>query len=331
MLPYYADVAGAPQNSIIGGAPCGCCRARATRSTRASREFFTYLSSAEVQADWHQATGYLPITTAAYELSKEQGFYERNPGTDTAIRQITLNPPTENSKGLRLGNYVQIRDIIDEELEAVWRRQETPRRRSTTAAARGNELLREFEARQLLSPGLAARARRGRARAPAAAGDRPAMKRVVFRGALLPLLLLAPQLAITLVFFLWPAGAGALAVAAQRRTPSGCRRASSGSTTSPALFERSGLLDSLRVTWCSASRSTVSGLAIALLLAVMADRVITGAGLYKTLLIWPYAVAPAVAGVLWLFMFNPTIGILAYLLEGPRRTTGTTSSTAARR
>ena len=82
-------------------------------------DFFSYLSSPEVQADWHQFSGYLPITQAAYDLGKEQGYYDENPGTEIAIKQITLNAPTENSKGLRFGNYVQIRTIIDEEFQSL--------------------------------------------------------------------------------------------------------------------------------------------------------------------------------------------------------------------
>jgi sn-glycerol 3-phosphate transport system substrate-binding protein len=145
MLPYYDDVEGAPQNSIIGGASLWVLQGHETEEYAGVAKFFTYLASPEVQADWHQATGYLPITTAAYELSKEQGFYDKHPGTDTAIKQITLNPPTENSKGLRLGSYVQIRDIIDEELEAVWNGSKSPQDALDDAAERGNQLLREFE------------------------------------------------------------------------------------------------------------------------------------------------------------------------------------------
>jgi sn-glycerol 3-phosphate transport system substrate-binding protein len=111
-------------------------------------KFFTYLSSPEVQAWYHQETGYLPITTAAYELSKEQGFYERNPGADVAIRQITLNPPTENSKGLRFGNFVQIRDIVAEELERVWAGDATAQEALDEVVRRGNELLRQFQQQQ---------------------------------------------------------------------------------------------------------------------------------------------------------------------------------------
>ena len=124
---------------------CGCCRATPPEDYKGVAKFFTYLSSPEVQADWHQTTGYLPITTAAYELTKQQGFYKEHPGTDTAIKQITLNPPTANSKGLRFGNFVQIRDIINEELEAVWNGSKSAKDALDDAVARGNQLLREFE------------------------------------------------------------------------------------------------------------------------------------------------------------------------------------------
>jgi sn-glycerol 3-phosphate transport system substrate-binding protein len=109
-------------------------------------KFFTFISSPEVQADWHQATGYVPITLAAYELTKKQGFYETHPGRDVAVLQLTNKPPTSNSKGLRLGNFVQIRDIEDEELEAVWAGQKTPKQALDEAVQRGNALLRQFQA-----------------------------------------------------------------------------------------------------------------------------------------------------------------------------------------
>ena len=98
-----------------------------------------------MQADWHQFSGYLPITQAAYDLSKEQGFYEANPGTELSIQQITLNEPTENSKGLRFGNYVQIRDIIDEEFQALLAGDKDAQGALDAVVERGNVLLREFE------------------------------------------------------------------------------------------------------------------------------------------------------------------------------------------
>ena len=73
-----------------------------------------------MQAAWHQNTGYLPITRAAYDLTRAQGFYDRNPGAAISIEQMTLKPPTENSKGLRLGSFVLIRDAIEDELEQVF-------------------------------------------------------------------------------------------------------------------------------------------------------------------------------------------------------------------
>ncbi|MGN7869712.1 sn-glycerol-3-phosphate ABC transporter substrate-binding protein UgpB [Paracoccus sp. 22332] len=146
MLPYYDDVEGAPQNSIIGGASLWVLSGRPDEEYAGVAKFFEYLSSPEVQADWHQFTGYLPITQAAYDLSKEQGFYEQNPGTEISIKQITLNPPTENSKGLRFGNYVQIRGIIDEEFEQLLSGSKDAQGALDSVVERGNALLAEFEA-----------------------------------------------------------------------------------------------------------------------------------------------------------------------------------------
>ncbi len=146
MLPYHEGAPGAPQNSIIGGATLWVLQGGEPEEYKGVAEFFSYLSSPEVQADWHQATGYLPITSAAHDLSKEQGFYEKNQGTETSILQMTLNEPTENSKGLRFGSFVQIRDIINEELEAVWAGEKSAQEALDAAAERGNELLRQFEA-----------------------------------------------------------------------------------------------------------------------------------------------------------------------------------------
>ena len=112
---------------------------------KAIAAFFTYLSSPEVQADWHQVTGYLPITNAAYELTQKQGFYDSKPGTDTAIKQMTNKAPTANSKGLRFGNFVQVRDIINGELEAIWAGGKTAQAGLDDAVRRGNQLLRKFE------------------------------------------------------------------------------------------------------------------------------------------------------------------------------------------
>ena len=145
MLPYWPDVAGAPQNSIIGGATLWVFKNKPKEHYAGVAKFFTFLSSPEVQADWHEATGYVPITNAAYELAKQQGFYEKNPGRDVAVLQLNNKPPTPNSKGLRLGSFVQIRDVEDEELEAVWSGKKTPKEALDDAVKRGNALLRQFQ------------------------------------------------------------------------------------------------------------------------------------------------------------------------------------------
>ncbi|MFV0437365.1 MAG: sn-glycerol-3-phosphate ABC transporter substrate-binding protein UgpB [Desulfopila sp.] len=144
-LPFWSTVEGAPQNTIIGGASLWVMAGKSAEHYKGVAAFLQFLSTPEIQAKWHQDTGYLPITMAAYELTKQQGFYQKNPGTDIAILQMTGKIPTENSKGLRLGNYDQIRTIIDEELEGVWAGKSTAETALNNAVTRGNALLRRFE------------------------------------------------------------------------------------------------------------------------------------------------------------------------------------------
>ena len=144
-LPYYPEVKGAPQNTIIGGASLWVMGGKKPAEYKGVAKFFTYMSSPKVQAEWHQKTGYVPITKAAYELTKKEGFYEANPGTDVAIQQLLLKNPTKDSKGIRLGNFVQIRGIIDEELESVWAQKKGPKQALDDAVERGNGELRKFE------------------------------------------------------------------------------------------------------------------------------------------------------------------------------------------
>ncbi|MBX7145879.1 MAG: sn-glycerol-3-phosphate ABC transporter substrate-binding protein UgpB [Alphaproteobacteria bacterium] len=145
MMPYWSDITKTPQNSIIGGATLWVLNGHKPEEYKGVAKFFTYLSSPTVQADWHQFTGYLPITKAAYELTDQQGFYKKNPGTDIAIKEITNKEPTENSKGLRMGNFVQVREVIEEELEAVWSGKKTAKQGLDDAVKRSNELLRQFQ------------------------------------------------------------------------------------------------------------------------------------------------------------------------------------------
>ena len=145
MLPYWSDVKGAPQNTIIGGASLWVMQGHSAAEYKAVAAFFNYLSKPEVQADWHQFTGYLPITTAAYDYTEKQGFYKQNPDMETALKQMTLNTPTENSRGLRFGNFVQMRAIMYDTLEAIFAGDKTAQAGLDDAAAKGNRLLRKFE------------------------------------------------------------------------------------------------------------------------------------------------------------------------------------------
>lgn len=145
-MPYDANVKGAPQNSIIGGATLWVLRGKPADHYKGVAEFFHYLSLPEVQAKWHQETGYVPVTTAAYDLSRRQGFYKKYPGRDVAIQELSLHKPTANSRGIRLGDYVQIRDIENEELEAVWAGKKSAKQALDEAVARGNKLLEQFQA-----------------------------------------------------------------------------------------------------------------------------------------------------------------------------------------
>ena len=119
MMPYYPDVAGAPQNSIIGGASLWVMGGKKAEEYKGIARFFTFLSDTDRQRWLHEVSGYLPITKAAYAGTKGSGFYEQNPGRETPLLQLTLAAPTENSAGLRFGNLVQIRDIWAEEIEAA--------------------------------------------------------------------------------------------------------------------------------------------------------------------------------------------------------------------
>ena len=142
-LPYYNDVAGAPQNTIIGGASLFIMGGKSAAEYKGVAKFLTFLSQPELQAEFHQTTGYLPITMAAYELTKKSGFYEKNSGTDVSVQQMIVKT-TNNSRGIRLGNFIQIRDVIDEELEGVWAGKQDAKTALDKAVQRGNELIEKF-------------------------------------------------------------------------------------------------------------------------------------------------------------------------------------------
>jgi sn-glycerol 3-phosphate transport system substrate-binding protein len=137
-------VAGAPQNTIIGGASLWVMSGKKPAEYKGVAAFFNYLTNAEIQAKSHQRTGYLPITLAAFALTEKSGFYKENPGTETAVNQM-IRKTTDKSRGVRLGNFNQIRAIMDEELEQVWAGKKTAQEALDTAVRRGNEQLERFE------------------------------------------------------------------------------------------------------------------------------------------------------------------------------------------
>ncbi len=143
-LPYYPDVERAPQNTIIGGASLWVMSGKPANDYKGVAAFFNYLSSPDVQAKSHQRTGYLPITMAALEQTEKSGFYKQNPGTDTAVNQM-IRKTTDKSRGIRLGNFVQIRAVEDEELEQVWAGKKSAKEALDSIVKRGNELLERFE------------------------------------------------------------------------------------------------------------------------------------------------------------------------------------------
>ena len=143
-LPYYNDVAGAPQNTVIGGASLWVMSGKKKEEYKGVAKFFSFLSSPEVMAAWHQGTGYLPLTLAAYELTKKTGFYDKNPGTDVAVQQMIVKV-TDKSRGVRLGNMLQIRDVIHEEMEGMFAGKQDAKQAIAKMKSRADELLARFE------------------------------------------------------------------------------------------------------------------------------------------------------------------------------------------
>jgi sn-glycerol 3-phosphate transport system substrate-binding protein len=143
-LPYYPDVAGAPQNTVIGGASLWVMSGKKAEEYKGVAGFFAFLSLPAEAAKSHQRTGYLPLTKASFEMTDKSGFYKQNPGTDVSVNQM-IRKTTDKSRGIRLGNFVQIRTINDEELEQVWAGKKSAKDALDSAVKRGNELLERFE------------------------------------------------------------------------------------------------------------------------------------------------------------------------------------------
>ena len=144
-MPYYPDVAGAPQNSIIGGASLWVMGGKKSDEYKGVAKFLTFLSDTDRQAKLHIDSGYLPITKAAYAKVKASGFYQQNPDRETPLLELTHKTPTDNSRGLRFGNMVQMRDDWSEEIEAALAGKKSAQQALDDAVARGNQTLRQFE------------------------------------------------------------------------------------------------------------------------------------------------------------------------------------------
>ncbi|MBA4214906.1 MAG: sn-glycerol-3-phosphate ABC transporter substrate-binding protein UgpB [Polaromonas sp.] len=143
-LPYYPDVSGAPQNTVIGGASLWVMSGKKADEYKGVAQFFAHLSKPAEAAKSHQRTGYLPVTLESFKLTDTSGFYKQNPGTDVSVTQM-IRKTTDKSRGIRLGNFVQIRTINDEELEQVWAGKKTAKEALDAAVKRGNEQLERFE------------------------------------------------------------------------------------------------------------------------------------------------------------------------------------------
>ena len=144
-MPYFPEVAGAPQNSIIGGASLWVMGGKTSAEYKGIAKFFTFLSDTDRQVYLHEVSGYLPITKAAYEKTKASGFYDKNPILEVPLKELTNKPPTENSRGLRFGGMVQMRDVWAEEIEAALAGKKSAKDALDAAVARGNQMLRQFE------------------------------------------------------------------------------------------------------------------------------------------------------------------------------------------
>lgn len=146
-LPYHDDVTTSPKNGVIGGASLWTftARNRTPEEYRAVAEFYRFISDVDQDLWWHKATGYVPITGAAFEKARGEGYYTQNPGADAAIIQLSRAEPTPNSAGFRLGGFVEIRNIIQEELEKGFQGQQAAGPALESANRRGNVVLRNFE------------------------------------------------------------------------------------------------------------------------------------------------------------------------------------------
>ena len=326
-LPYYPDVPGAPQNTVIGGASLWVMAGKKPAEYKGVAEFFSFLSTPEVQSASHKRTGYLPITTAAYELTEKSGFYKENPGTDVAVTQM-IRKTTDKSRGIRLGNFVQIRAIDgrgDSSRSGPARRRRrkrsTPPSSAATSSSSASRKRTRAEAaarrRHAATPAVARRAAAPPAARRASFSRRLVMeKRVVFRSRLAALGCCSRRRwRSSCVFFFWPASQ-ALLQSLQQQDAFGTSTEWVGLENFRHAVRRPDLRRVLQdhgAVLGAGGRLRHRHLAAAG--GVRRPHRCAAAMFYKTLLILPYAVAPAVAGVLWVFMFSPSLGVVAYALR----------------
>jgi sn-glycerol 3-phosphate transport system substrate-binding protein len=143
-LPFYPDVQGAPQNTVIGGASLWVMAGKPAAEYKGVAQFLNFLSADTVAMENHKRTGYLPLTMASYEMTEKSGFYKENPGTDVSVTQM-IRKTTDKSRGIRVGNHVQIRAVIDEELEQVWAGRKSAKEALDAIVQRGNQQLERFQ------------------------------------------------------------------------------------------------------------------------------------------------------------------------------------------
>lgn len=147
MLPYWEAVTKEPKQTFIGGAALFAMAGKSAEENKATAEFFRYMSSPEVQLMWHKQTGYVPITEAAYELAKTEGYYEEKPAAEVGIQQLSL-PAGDNTKGYRMGFYVQIRDVMNREYGRILTGETTVEEAFATIEKEANDLLARFNKTQ---------------------------------------------------------------------------------------------------------------------------------------------------------------------------------------
>jgi sn-glycerol 3-phosphate transport system substrate-binding protein len=145
-IPYYDDISPSPHHTSMGGAALWAMAGKKPAEYKGAAKFFAYVAKPETQAFWHQNTGYLPLSAAAWQMTNKTGYYEKYPGTDVAIQQMIGKggPPGPYSRGVRLGNYAQIRAILDEEIEDTFALKKPPKLALDDAVRRGNDVLARF-------------------------------------------------------------------------------------------------------------------------------------------------------------------------------------------